>query len=119
MIVAAFAINYLVLPQLARLGDAIHQLTSVRSSFLVLGLALQLASFVAYSQLTREALPPGSISLPLMVRIQFSTRALANVVPGGNGPRPRSGYRLLTLRGYGGPTPGSRSRRLASDRPCS
>ena len=56
VIVAAFAINYLVLPQLARLGDAIQQLTSIRSSFLVLGLALQLASIVAYSQLTAGGL---------------------------------------------------------------
>jgi uncharacterized protein (TIRG00374 family) len=102
VIVAAFAINYLVLPQLARLGDAIHQLTSIRSSFLVLGLALQLASIVAYSQLTREALPPGSISLPLMVRIQFATRALANIVPGGNAAAATLGYRLLTLSGVRG-----------------
>jgi uncharacterized protein (TIRG00374 family) len=102
VIVAAFAINYLVLPQLARLGPAIQQLTSIRSTFLVLGLALQLASIVAYSQLTREALPPGSISLPLIVRIQFATRSLANVVPGGNAAAATLGYRLLTLTGVRG-----------------
>ncbi len=101
-IAGAFAVNYLVLPQLARLGDAIEEVTRVRSSLLFVGLALQLASFVAYSQLTREALPPGSISLTRMVRIQFATRAVANVVPGGSAAASALGYRLLTVSGVRG-----------------
>lgn len=101
-----FAINYLVLPQVARLGPALEQLTSIRSSLLFLGVGLQFGAFVAYSQLTREALPPGSVSLSRMVRIQFSTRAVASVVPGGNAAASALGYRLLTLSGVQGPDAG-------------
>ena len=101
-----FAINYLVLPQLARLGPAIQQLTSIRSSLLFVGVGLQFGAFVAYSQLTREALPPGSVPLPRMVRIQFSTRAVASIVPGGNAAGSALGYRLLTVSGVQGPDAG-------------
>jgi uncharacterized protein (TIRG00374 family) len=102
LIVAAFAINYLVLPQLARLGDAVQQLASVRSTFLVLGLGLQAAAFVAYAQLMRECLPRPTVTLPRMVRIQLSMRSLANVIPAGNAAASALGYRLLTLSGVRG-----------------
>ncbi len=102
LLLFALVFNFLVLPQLARLGDAIVQLTSVKSSFLVIGLGLQLGAFVCYSQLTRVALPPGSISLTRTVRIQFSTRAVASIVPGGSAASSALGYRLLTLSGVDG-----------------
>ena len=41
-----------------------------------------------------------------MLRIQFSTRALASVVPGGSAAGSALGYRLLTLSGVDGPDAG-------------
>jgi uncharacterized protein (TIRG00374 family) len=102
LVALIFAVNYLVLPQLARLDDAIAQLTDIRASLLFLGVGLQMTAFLAYSQLTRECLPPGCVSLPRMVRIQFSTRGLASIVPGGNAAASALGYRLLTMSGVNG-----------------
>ena len=41
-----------------------------------------------------------------MFRIQLSTKALSNIVPGGNAAGSALGYRLLTLSGISGPDAG-------------
>ena len=49
---------------------------------------------------------PGPISRLRMFRIQMSTKALGNIVPGGSAASSALGYRLLTLSGISGPDAG-------------
>ena len=58
--------------------------------------------------LTRSALGElgDQISLMRMFRIQMSTKALGNIVPGGSAAGSALGYRLLTLSGISGPDAG-------------
>src|SRR5829696_6019607 len=104
--VSAFAliIYIFVLPLIPGFRDAAHELTRVDPFFLVLGLALQITSWYTYSLLTRSALGDGRghISRLRMFRIQMSTKALSNIVPGGSAASSALGYRLLTLSGISG-----------------
>ena len=108
--VGAFAlvVYIFVLPLIPGFRDAAHELTRVDPFFLVLGLALQIASWYTYSLLTRSALGDGRghISRLRMFRIQMSTKALSNIVPGGSAASSALGYRLMTLSGATGPDAG-------------
>lgn len=99
VIAALFIINYVVLPNLAGLPNALHELRKVNTALLVLGLALELAAFVAYSKLTQAALHPSQVSTLALTRVQLATKAVTNVVPGGSAAGSALGYRLLTLAG--------------------
>jgi uncharacterized protein (TIRG00374 family) len=87
---------------------AATELRNLNPFLLVLGFALEIIALYFYSMLTRAAL--GEAAAPLsgmrMFRIQLSTRALTNVVPGGNAAGSALGYRLLTLSGIKGPDAG-------------
>ncbi len=63
------------------------------------GFALEIAALLAYSLMTRAALPPRSVSLPRLFRIQLSTKALSGVMPAGSAAGSALGYRLLTISG--------------------
>jgi uncharacterized protein (TIRG00374 family) len=96
-----------VLPLIPGLRNAATELTKVDPLYLVLGLALQIAAWVCYSLLTRSALHDGGgISRTRMFRIQMSTKALSNIVPGGSAASSALGYRLMTLSGVSGPDSG-------------
>jgi uncharacterized protein (TIRG00374 family) len=97
-----------VLPLVPSFRDAAHELTRVDPVFLVVGLALQIASWFTYSLLTRSALGDGRhhVSRLRMFRIQMSTKALSNIVPGGSAASSALGYRLMTLSGATGPDAG-------------
>jgi uncharacterized protein (TIRG00374 family) len=101
-------IIYFLLPLLPRFRDAADKIKDVQPLLIVLGFALQLAALFCYSLLTRASL--GEAARPLsnmrMFRIQLSTKALTNVVPGGNAAGSALGYRLLTLSGVKGPEAG-------------
>ncbi len=94
-----------LLPQFVQ---AAKELRNVNPMLLVVGFALEIVALYFYSLLTRAAL--GEAAKPLsgmrMFRIQLSTRALTNVVPGGNAAGSALGYRLLTLSGIKGPDAG-------------
>ncbi|HEX6117557.1 MAG TPA: hypothetical protein VFY99_10685, partial [Solirubrobacterales bacterium] len=75
---------YFGIPAITNARDALDRLSSVEPALLGLGLVLELASLVAYAMLTRAALPPRSVRLPVLFRIQLTTRAVTNVVPGGS-----------------------------------
>lgn len=96
-------VEYLVLPQLAGARKQLRLLSDVNIALLVVGIVLQAASLVAYAFLTRAMLPaeerPGVSTL---LRMQLSTRAVSNVVPGGTAAGTGLGYRLLTDAGVGG-----------------
>ena len=88
--------------------EAASELRNVDPVLLAAGFALEIVALYYYSLLTRAAL--GDAAAPLsgmrMFRIQLSTRALTNVVPGGNAAGSALGYRLLTLSGIKGPDAG-------------
>ena len=87
---------------------AMEELRSVNPFLLGLGLGLQLAALFCYSLLTKAALGPAGhiVSRWRLFRIQMSTKALSNIVPGGSAAGPALGYRLLTLSGVDGPSAG-------------
>jgi uncharacterized protein (TIRG00374 family) len=93
---------YFGIPAITNARDALDRLSTVEPALLGLGLVLELASLVAYAMLTRAALPPRSVRLPVLFRIQLTTRAVTNVVPGGSAAGSALGYRMLTLAGVRG-----------------
>ncbi|HEX9257979.1 MAG TPA: YbhN family protein [Acidimicrobiales bacterium] len=97
-----FVFNYLVLPQIAGVQKAFDELLDVKPGYLVAGLGLQVAALVAYSMLTRAALPQGAVKFGTLLRIQMSTKAVTNVVPGGSAAGSALGYRLMTLADVSG-----------------
>jgi uncharacterized protein (TIRG00374 family) len=101
-----FVIYFFILPLIPGFRRAVNDLQKVNPALLVVGLTLQLAALVSYSLLTRAALPRRSVSIPRIVRIQLSTRALASVMPGGSAAGSALGYRLLTVSGVDGPDAG-------------
>ena len=106
---ALFAlVLWFVVGLLPQFVDAATELHNLNPFLLVLGFALEILALYFYSLLTRAAL--GEAAAPLsgmrMFRIQLSTRALTNVVPGGNAAGSALGYRLLTLSGIKGPDAG-------------
>ena len=101
-------VYFLVIPLIPDLRDALTDLNQVQPAFLAVGLALQIASWFCYALLTRSALGElGKQISPLrMFRIQMSSKALGNIVPGGSAAGSALGYRLLTLSGISGPDAG-------------
>jgi len=87
---------------------AIETVRDVNPTLLAAGFALQLLALLAYSLLTRATLGTAGrqLSLARIFRIQLSTKALSNIVPGGNAAGSALAYRLLTLSGISGPDAG-------------
>ncbi len=108
--VLAFAliINYILLPLLPDFRKALEELRSVSPLLLSVGLLLQLMALLCYSLLTKAALGEAGhqITRLRLFRIQMSTKALSNIVPGGSAAGPALGYRLMTLSGVDGPSAG-------------
>ncbi|MBA3605368.1 MAG: flippase-like domain-containing protein [Actinomycetota bacterium] len=107
--VAFVVVIYLfVLPLVPDFQAAVTRLRDVEPGLLTLGVGLQVASWMAYSLLTRAALGDAAagVSRFRLFRIQMSTKALSNIVPGGNAAASALGYRLLTLSGISGPDAG-------------
>jgi uncharacterized protein (TIRG00374 family) len=88
--------------------QAIDTISDVNPVLLLAGFALQILALLAYSLLTRATLGTAGhrLSLSRIFRIQLSTKALSNIVPGGNAASSALGYRLLTLSGISGPDAG-------------
>jgi uncharacterized protein (TIRG00374 family) len=106
LVVLLIVFYYLVLPVIAAIPQRSRELLKVHLSFLVLAVGLEVAALVAYAQLMSVALPPRAIGLSRLFRIQLSTKALNNVVPGGSAAGVALGYRLLTTSGVQGPDAG-------------
>lgn len=83
---------------------AAAELSSVNPVLLAAGLAIEIASLVAYTFLTRAALGPSrdQLSTFRLFRIQMSTKALSSIVPGGSAAGSALGYRLMTMSGVPG-----------------
>lgn len=108
MLAFALVVNYILLPLLPDFRKALEELSSVSPLLLAIGLLLQVMALLCYSLLTKAALGEAGhqISRRRLFRIQMSTKALANIVPGGSAAGPALGYRLMTLSGVDGPSAG-------------
>ncbi|WCO67439.1 YbhN family protein [Iamia majanohamensis] len=108
LVIAFFLVfNYLVLPQLGGAREAADQLSAVNPVLLLVALGLEMAALVAYAQLTRVTLPPEPhLSMGTVLRIQLSTKAVTNLVPGGSAAGSTLGLRLLTQSGVSGAASG-------------
>lgn len=100
----ALVLWFFVLPLIPGMRKAATDLRNVNPALLVAGLTLQLMALFCYSLLTRAALGDSmhSVSRMRLFRIQMSTKALSNIVPGGSAAGSALGYRLLTLSGAQG-----------------
>jgi uncharacterized protein (TIRG00374 family) len=100
----AFAVEYLVLPQIAGARKALDVLGDVRPWALVLGSVLEILSVVAYAALTRSVLPPRHRpGLWTLLRIDATTLGVSHIVPGGAATAGALRFRLLHAAGVSGP----------------
>jgi uncharacterized protein (TIRG00374 family) len=100
----AFAVEYLVLPQIAGARNALTVLGDVRPAYLVIGTVLEILSVVAYAALTRSVLPAeGRPSLFTLLRIDTTTLGVSHIVPGGAATASALRFRLLHAAGVSGP----------------
>lgn len=99
-VVMLFVLIYLVLPQISSGWRQADLIANLNPLLLVLAVALEVAALVSYTVLTRVTLPRKP-HLPLftILRIQLSTRAVTNLVPGGSAAGGTLGYRLFTDAG--------------------
>ncbi len=106
LLALAVIIYYLVLPQLGNQRDTAKSLRTVNVWLLLLGLGLQFAALFSYSMLTAAALPKKAVRMGTLIRIQLSTKALGNIMPGGSAASSALSFRLLTRAGVSGPDVG-------------
>jgi uncharacterized protein (TIRG00374 family) len=100
ILILILLIEYLVVPQLAGPRKVLHLVTEVNPFLLLLGVGLEAASLLSYSQLSRTVLPGGrSISVFTMLRVQITTLSVSHTLPGGSATGTALGYRLLTQSG--------------------
>ncbi len=97
ILVLFFVLEYLVLPKLAEArSDLKVVLGRVNPWALGIAVLLELASLLAYSELSRTVFSPYSPVRSVMLRVNMSSLALTHIVPGGTAPGGALGYRLLT-----------------------
>jgi putative heme transporter len=108
VIALAGIVYFFVLPLIPGFRRAWDDLSDVQPALLVVGVVLEIGAWFTYSLLTRAALGDVGhrLSRMRMFRIQMSTKALSNIVPGGSAAGSALGYRLLTLSGIPGPDAG-------------
>ena len=103
LLLVALIVEYLVIPQVAGARKSLHLIAHANLWLALLGVALEAASLLAYSQLTLSLLPRHSVSLGRVLRINLATLSVSHVVPGGTAAGGTLGYRLLTASGVAGP----------------
>ena len=102
LVVLALVVEYLILPQVAGINQALHLLGRVNLSFVALGILLEAASLASYAQLTRAVLPRGTSTFSRIWRIDMATLAISHVLPGGAAGGGGLGFKLLTAEGASG-----------------
>jgi uncharacterized protein (TIRG00374 family) len=101
--VVLLVLFYLVLPRLTGAKSALHDIGHVNIAYLAGGVLLEIASLLAYAQLTRTVLPTRAPSRPRILQINMSTLSLSHVMPGGTAAGAALGYRLYTQNDVSGP----------------
>jgi uncharacterized protein (TIRG00374 family) len=100
-------IEYLVLPQLPGIQDALSKIGGADLWLVGVGAVLEFGSLLAYAQLTRKVLPKETApGLWTTFRVDMSTLAVSHLVPGGGAAGSGLGYRLLVREGVAGPDVG-------------
>lgn len=103
----AFIVQFLVLPQISGTRKALKLLGHVSIPYLVAGVALEATAIASYAFLTRAVLPPkGGPTVFTLLRVQLTTLGFSHVAPGGAAAGTPLGYRLLTGAGVAGPDAG-------------
>ena len=96
VLVTAFVIEYVLLPEWAHARREFHRLTQLNVMWLILGALLEVAALVAYAELTHVVLSPGAPDRFRILRINMWALAISHTVPGGTVPGTAASYRLLT-----------------------
>lgn len=100
LVVTLFVFYYVVIPTFARSRDSVDRLVELNPLWILLAIGLELASLLCYTVLTRVTLPSEPrLSLFTIFRIQMSTKAVGNLVPGGSAAGGTLGYSLFTTAG--------------------
>src|SRR5215218_8419446 len=103
LLLVAFVVIHVVLPQIAGARRTLSLLAGVDLRLIALGIALEAASILSYTNLTRAMIPHDKAPpFFTLLRIQLSTLSLSHVVPGGSAAGGALGYRLLTRAGLPG-----------------
>jgi uncharacterized protein (TIRG00374 family) len=105
IVLVGAVVYFFVLPLIPGLREAVADLRNIDPYLLIVGLGLQALSLFAYSMLTKSALGEYGhrVSAARLFRIQLSTKALGNIVPGGSAASSALGYRLIRMCGVPGP----------------
>ena len=103
LLLVALVVEYLVLPQVAGARHSLHLIAHANLFLALLGLVLEVASLVAYAQLTLSLLPHRVLRPERVFRINLATLSISHVVPAGVAAGGTLGYRLLTGSGVAGP----------------
>ncbi len=105
IVLGGFVVYFFVLPLIPGFRSAVNKLHTIDPYLLVAGLGFQGLALFAYSLLTKAALGEegNKISALRLYRIQLSTKALGNIVPGGSAASSALGFRLITMCGIPGP----------------
>jgi uncharacterized protein (TIRG00374 family) len=97
-------VEYLVIPQIPGIKNALEKVGGANLWLIALGILLEVASLLAYAELTRAVLLKSSApSLWTTFRIDLSTLAVSHLVPGGAAAGTGLGFRLLSQFGVAGP----------------
>lgn len=100
LLIVAVVVEYLLIPQLAGSRQSWHLLLDVDNVWLLVALALEAGSLLAYAVLSWTLLPEdGRPSYGRVLRIDLSTLAISHTVPAGSAVGLGLGYRLLTGSG--------------------
>lgn len=100
ILIVAVLVEYLIVPQLAGTRNSWHLLLDVDNAWLLVALALEVASLLAYALLSWALLPEeGRPGYWRVLRIDLSTLAVSHCVPAGSAVGLGLGYRLLTAAG--------------------
>lgn len=100
LVVTLFVFYYVVIPTFARSKESADRLAELNPLWIVLAVGLEVASLLCYTVLTRVTLPDEPrLSLFTIFRIQLSTKAVGNLVPGGSAAGGTLGYSLFTTAG--------------------
>ncbi|MCW2818927.1 MAG: hypothetical protein JWR42_1714 [Marmoricola sp.] len=100
LLVLVLLVEYVVLPELVGAGDDVALLSSAQPALLVVALALEVASLVCFTLLTRATLPRcGSPAFGTLLRIDLTGYGVSHVMPGGGATAAAFRYRLLTRAG--------------------
>lgn len=98
-VLAAAFVYFFVLPLIPGFREAVSDLHDIDPRLLAAGIGFQGFSLLAYSLLTKAALSDhgDGIGTLRLFRIQLSTKAIGNIVPGGSAASSALGFRLLTM----------------------